>query len=88
MLANFWKMLATLQKNVDEKMLEHFRKMLRKKIDNISEKYWWKKYYKQFKKLLIKKSQSAWVFWDFNLLGGLFWASWALWFACLSTFRR
>jgi hypothetical protein len=42
--ANFGKM------NVDEKMLEHFRKMP-------TEKYWqhFKKYYKQLKKLLIKK---------------------------------
>jgi hypothetical protein len=65
-------MLATLQKNVDEK---YWWKMLTKKYWQHFWKYWLK-ILKTVQNIINKKSQSAWCFWDLNLLSGLFWTSW------------
>jgi hypothetical protein len=60
-----------------KKYSQHFQKMLMKKILTT-------------KILLIKnkKVKTRGYLWDLNLLSGLFWASWALQFASLSTFGR
>jgi hypothetical protein len=41
-------------KNAEEKMLTTLKKLLTKNVHNIFKKCWWKKYWQQFKKLLIK----------------------------------
>jgi hypothetical protein len=61
-------MLATFLKNVDEKSVSNIsKKCWRKNVRNISEKYLWKKYWQQFKKLLIQEIKKS----KCEYLGGL-----------------